>query len=343
MAERLEFREGSKPVTCPYCRAPLAAGEAVWSCPMCHTGHHDECARSHGRCTVLGCATPFQGAAPRMNAPRNRIAGVPFRTQQPEPSSRGLWIGLTIVFVVLVLLAAMPVVGERVWPEPPPAPAPVDPNHGLPEAFVKTALDELAHRRTRAASSPDGALDLHRDRTNPRLRERFAAEVASGKDPNGVGAALEAALRAHVPSAEPVAIEAVLRTARSNDPAKARREYRRVWDTNGWWGYPTPRYVIETSANGSVTREAKSRDSSRYGSVEFTESWLDARELASEGVLTPAGAFQCRHIVGVVEEGDRMSRIEIWIADRMPVPVKTVRTNRDGTQTSLLVAIEKPR
>jgi hypothetical protein len=42
-------------VTCPFCHMELKRAEPVWTCPLCSTRHHDECARDNGRCTVMGC------------------------------------------------------------------------------------------------------------------------------------------------------------------------------------------------------------------------------------------------------------------------------------------------
>ena len=47
--------------SCPYCHGELA-GE-LWTCPKCGTGHHMDCARDNGKCTLLGCGARFEGRA----------------------------------------------------------------------------------------------------------------------------------------------------------------------------------------------------------------------------------------------------------------------------------------
>lgn len=41
---------------CPYCRAPIAAEEAVKVCEGCGTKHHEDCYAENAGCTIFGCS-----------------------------------------------------------------------------------------------------------------------------------------------------------------------------------------------------------------------------------------------------------------------------------------------
>ena len=75
--------------TCPYCRFPIKAGEAVQICPSCGVAHHQDCWRENGGCTVYGCRSSpaMAGTAPAAAAPP--IAQYPGYTSSPgyQPSA----------------------------------------------------------------------------------------------------------------------------------------------------------------------------------------------------------------------------------------------------------------
>lgn len=56
---------------CPYCQAPIAAGDAALMCPICNAVHHADCYTENGGCAVYGCtARPTDiPSAPQMQAP----------------------------------------------------------------------------------------------------------------------------------------------------------------------------------------------------------------------------------------------------------------------------------
>ncbi len=66
---KVEARERGESVErrCPICHGPFTAVDALWECPECRAEHHEVCARSHGRCAVLGCrgVPPAERLAPR--------------------------------------------------------------------------------------------------------------------------------------------------------------------------------------------------------------------------------------------------------------------------------------
>ncbi len=70
-------------VTCPFCHMELRSAEPIWTCPICSTRHHEECARENGRCTILGCDAlvprdrPRPVVAPVLAATRSRFTTTP--------------------------------------------------------------------------------------------------------------------------------------------------------------------------------------------------------------------------------------------------------------------------
>lgn len=66
--------------TCPYCRFPIKAGEAVQRCPSCGEPHHRDCWVENGGCTIYGCrSSPQMAAAAPVAAAPQPVAGFDFR------------------------------------------------------------------------------------------------------------------------------------------------------------------------------------------------------------------------------------------------------------------------
>ncbi len=66
--------------TCPYCRFPIKAGEAVQRCPSCGEPHHRDCWVENGGCTIYGCrSSPQMAAAAPVAAAPQPVAAYDFR------------------------------------------------------------------------------------------------------------------------------------------------------------------------------------------------------------------------------------------------------------------------
>lgn len=116
------FHAGS---TCPYCQAPVEAGQNVVRCVDCGSLHHDTCARMAEGCASYHCASgsraPVAGPAeviitpeeaaraeppPRPPRPSGADAGKPFLPSKPTRRSR-----LAIAAAVVVCVALLGAVG----------------------------------------------------------------------------------------------------------------------------------------------------------------------------------------------------------------------------------------
>lgn len=48
--------EGEDEGVCPFCRSKLKNGQALRTCPVCKTPHHQNCWDANGGCTTFGCS-----------------------------------------------------------------------------------------------------------------------------------------------------------------------------------------------------------------------------------------------------------------------------------------------
>ncbi len=346
-AEGIEVREGSKPSTCPYCHDALASG-AVWECPKCHTGHHAECVRGHGKCTVLGCGAIFGTRAAAIEVlPRPAPAGDtarPVRGVRPgsvRPAAdedtgvdRAVYVVIALMFLVTVLGAGFLLHGAQQGEsrQRPVVAAPVD----RFDELVGVALAELAHRER-------AGLSYAAERSNEELASLFRAVVMSGKDANGLEAALREALLRRAPTTQPGAIEAVVRTARRSQVD--RFVMARLYDAEGSWrdaGTGT-RFAVETTFGGVTKRETRSWREGAPLFVDLIEGWSTVRDLGTEEIRTPAGTFTCRHLAGSIRLNERDVPTEAWVQKGLPVAVRVKRTFVDEVETTELVAIERDR
>src|SRR5689334_20582734 len=52
----LALRDRVSQHRCPYCHAAITVRDDTWVCANCGTIHHQDCYRTHTRCSVHGCA-----------------------------------------------------------------------------------------------------------------------------------------------------------------------------------------------------------------------------------------------------------------------------------------------
>ncbi len=93
----IELEESAEPTpaeaeavgkTCPYCRFPIKAGEAVTVCPECGVPHHADCWQENGGCTTYGCRQ-----APRAGRAAEPVTYAAGREAFPSPAGRPMPVG----------------------------------------------------------------------------------------------------------------------------------------------------------------------------------------------------------------------------------------------------------
>lgn len=98
-------------LSCAYCHGPLSRGEACY-CASCLTPHHDDCFRTYGRCTAMGC-DEVAIVRPR---------GLEQRSTRARRSRIGVW-GAGLGLVLTLGAGAAALIDDRLNPfaEAPPA------------------------------------------------------------------------------------------------------------------------------------------------------------------------------------------------------------------------------
>jgi hypothetical protein len=92
--ESIRLRTSKAARRCPYCKGTLDRGEATWTCELCSTVHHEDCARAYGRCTLAGCrgiAFPAEPIAPTIQEPAEPVLA-PTMPLPRQPATRAAYV-----------------------------------------------------------------------------------------------------------------------------------------------------------------------------------------------------------------------------------------------------------
>lgn len=376
--ERLEVQPASGRSQCPYCHAGFTSSERIWECPRCKTSIHDECARQHGGCTVLGCGAlvgDVPGAAPRTES-AHRVVGVARGARQHAPveTDRALWwvlvaIGVVALAMTGLLFGVVKLISSRHDPLPPVVqpslpPGSLVPGEELFDSTVQELLGEVEKREVWTRTTGGKVeLDFGRGRELSAARSLIEAQLESNGDRQALEGRLREALRLRAGRSDPRLVEAVLRDTFSLEPRDAAALARKHGGTTTWGTTPPgTAFTVETTEGHSVSlatttlvsctdAAARLSTTASNGAATTVEAPLEVNHLDSWSAIYPkgevsletrAGTFKCLRFEGVAILDGRPALMEVWVAPNLPVAVKSVVKVGSTTTTRVLASIARP-